>query len=358
MPNRSLITMVHGSRLYGTATPESDLDLKAVHLPDGGDILLQCVLDVDQAGSTNRTHLPNTSADVDIESYSAQFFLSMVARNKVDAIEMLFAPEQAWESDPEAEWLEIVDNRDRLLCRDITTFADYARGQAARYAIRGERVAAVRRVVEALRRHSPSSRLETAIDDLREIAETAGNTPDGVPLVTLVDHVVRGTNGIVKHVVVCGKMAPLTVTIERALGTFERQLQNYGSRSLNAEKAGAADWKAMSHALRIAGQAVEFLTTGHISLPRPDAEYLVAVKRGRVPLMEVSAGIERSVAAITTAGAMSVLPEQPDHAWIQDFIVRHYGDAVMTWRNALTSRQAFDGLQNEGSVWHEECRRP
>ena len=43
-PHRDLIVeMRFGSHLYGTATARSDLDYKAVYLPDGRDILLQRV---------------------------------------------------------------------------------------------------------------------------------------------------------------------------------------------------------------------------------------------------------------------------------------------------------------------------
>jgi hypothetical protein len=38
-----IVEMRFGSHLYGTATPQSDLDLKAVYLPDARDTLLQRV---------------------------------------------------------------------------------------------------------------------------------------------------------------------------------------------------------------------------------------------------------------------------------------------------------------------------
>ena len=40
---RTIVRMTFGSHLYGTATPESDLDVKAVYLPTARDILLQQV---------------------------------------------------------------------------------------------------------------------------------------------------------------------------------------------------------------------------------------------------------------------------------------------------------------------------
>jgi predicted nucleotidyltransferase len=38
-----IVAMRFGSHLYGTATPQSDLDYKAVYLPEARDILVQRV---------------------------------------------------------------------------------------------------------------------------------------------------------------------------------------------------------------------------------------------------------------------------------------------------------------------------
>ena len=40
---RTIVELTFGSHLYGTATPDSDLDIKAVYLPEPRDILLQRV---------------------------------------------------------------------------------------------------------------------------------------------------------------------------------------------------------------------------------------------------------------------------------------------------------------------------
>jgi predicted nucleotidyltransferase len=45
-----IVEMRFGSHLYGTATPESDLDFKGVYLPEARDILLQRVKPTVTAG--------------------------------------------------------------------------------------------------------------------------------------------------------------------------------------------------------------------------------------------------------------------------------------------------------------------
>jgi predicted nucleotidyltransferase len=37
---QTVVEMTFGSHLYGTDTPSSDLDIKAIHIPAGRDILL------------------------------------------------------------------------------------------------------------------------------------------------------------------------------------------------------------------------------------------------------------------------------------------------------------------------------
>ena len=55
----------------------------------------------------------------------------------------------------------------------------------------------------------------------------------------------------------------------------------YGSRSEAAAKLDY-DYKSLGHAVRLLGQAEEFLNEGKISLPRPNAEYLKTILRGEI----------------------------------------------------------------------------
>ncbi|MEI6702620.1 MAG: nucleotidyltransferase domain-containing protein, partial [Deltaproteobacteria bacterium] len=70
-----IVQMKVGSHLYGTATPESDIDIKVVYIPSARDILLQRVSPVVSESRPKRRGEKNTSADTDCESFSLQRYL-------------------------------------------------------------------------------------------------------------------------------------------------------------------------------------------------------------------------------------------------------------------------------------------
>jgi len=86
------------------------------------------------------------------------------------------------------------------------------------------------------------------------------------------------------------------------------------------------DTKFAGHLLRLAHQGIEYLTTGRLVLPIPDplGGHLRDVRAGRVALPEVLAEAEDAEARLHDLLASSPLPECPDVARVEAFIVRAY----------------------------------
>jgi predicted nucleotidyltransferase len=86
------------------------------------------------------------------------------------------------------------------------------------------------------------------------------------------------------------------------------------------------DTKYAMHMLRLGFQGVEFLETGWLTMPMPEPirDYLISVRKGEVDLNE----------ALTRAGMLesrvqdlldeSPLPERPNYARVNDWLVRAY----------------------------------
>ena len=127
---------------------------------------------------------------------------------------------------------------------------------------------------------------------------------------------------------VCGRKLPYTNTIRSAHSIVERLVNEYGHRALQAESNQGVDWKALSHAVRVANQAIELLETGHVTFPLPNAQHILNIKLGRLPYQEVAAEIEAKLELVEAAAAKSTLREEPDQQWIDDFVAKVYGDAV------------------------------
>jgi hypothetical protein len=320
---QSLVEIVAGSHLYGTSTPESDLDLKSVFRPDGRAILLQAVAGCVRTGTTDPGQRTGRG-DLDAESFSIQKFLHMVTQGQTIALEMLFAPPRFYRMDPDPAWIEILDNRDRLLTRNAAACVSYCQQQAAKYGIKSERYDAMKRAVaflrSALKEHGPNARLGVVAEELEALA-------DGEMHIALVDHLVAG-RALIKHLEVCNRMAPLTAPLKEVVPSYERALANYGRRAAAAAGTGCVDWKAMSHAIRVGEEALEFLTTGHITLPLPNAEHVLAVKKGLVPVERVGEEIVALLSKVEAAVDRCALPPEPDRGWIDNFVLRQHLLAV------------------------------
>lgn len=88
------------------------------------------------------------------------------------------------------------------------------------------------------------------------------------------------------------------------------------------------DTKFAMHALRLGIQGVELLTTGRITLPVPEPERsrLRAVRRGEVDHDVVIAAIADVEEQLIQLGGSTYLPEEPDRAWVDDWLHRSHLD--------------------------------
>jgi len=105
--------------------------------------------------------------------------------------------------------------------------------------------------------------------------------------------------------------------------------KRYGRRSQAAAEANGADYKAMMHALRISGEAIELIETGHITIPLKETEYLIRVRKGEVSTDEISNGIDSRLLALEAAVEKSSLPEEIDRKIVEDFVFDTYRDHLL-----------------------------
>lgn len=86
------------------------------------------------------------------------------------------------------------------------------------------------------------------------------------------------------------------------------------------------DCKFAMHALRLGVQGIEYLTTGRITLPIPEPELtlLREVRKGEWDLPRVLAWSDELEAQLSELRETSPLPEEPDLAWVNDWLHRTY----------------------------------
>jgi hypothetical protein len=91
------------------------------------------------------------------------------------------------------------------------------------------------------------------------------------------------------------------------------------------------DTKYAGHIVRLGLQGQELLTTGRLTLPMrsEERELVLDVRTGRYSLVEVSALIADVERRIAEAMRLSTLPEQPDRAYVEAWMLHTY---LATWR--------------------------
>jgi predicted nucleotidyltransferase len=320
-----IVEMRFGSHLYGTATPLSDLDLKAVYLPEPRDILLQRVRRAVSLSRDKNAGEKNLPGDVDREIYSLQRYLELLAEGQTVALDMLFAPDSAMLRSPSPLWREIQANTPRLVTRRASAFVRYCRQQANKYGIKGSRVAVARQALAILTTaeatYGAAAKLAEAEAEVTTFAGVADHA-------ALVDVPLPGDR-LVRHSEVCGKRMPFTSSIKTAREIVQRLVEEYGQRALQAERSEGVDWKALSHAVRVGREALELFETGRISFPLPYASEILSIKRGERPYEAVAETIEGLLVSVEAAAATSSLPEEPDQGFIDDLVAHAYRGKVL-----------------------------
>ena len=120
---------------------------------------------------------------------------------------------------------------------------------------------------------------------------------------------------------VCGKRFQESVTIAYMLPVLEQFASQYGQRAKLAAQNQAIDWKAVSHALRVALQVKQILTEQTITFPLKDAAFLRQVKQGQLDyLTQVAPTLDALMDEVETLLTASDLPEQADTAYWDRFL--------------------------------------
>jgi len=248
--------------------------------------------------------------------YSPEKFLRSVAKGQSFALEMLFAPESSFLEQLDPLWDEIKNLSMQLLTKKAASFVAYCKQQAYKYGKKGSKLAASRAVLEVLvsaeEQYGTTSPLTKIGDKLKPIVSIHEN---------LELSMFKQPNGNEEcYLEVCGKKIAFHASIKNARQIVQNVIHQYGDRAKKAEQNSGADWKALSHAVRIGHQALEFLTDHCLTFPRPERERLLAIKLGKIPYGDVLQEIERLVNKVEAFALKSTLPETCDPHIIDSFI--------------------------------------
>lgn len=318
---KKIIEVKYGSHLYGTASSESDLDIKSVYLPSASDILLQRIKPVISNGSNKEFGKKNNASDIDDESYSISKFLHLIAEGQMLAIEMIFAPEGSYLQAPTRIWYEIQNFGKTLLTKKIEPYYLYCHKQIRKYGVKGSRVGVAKEMLNffTLPGHS-----EQKLSDISEM---------------LLEIVVNSESACIKEIdgilflEICGRKFSFNEKISNVIVALKAFIDKYGQRSFEAENNTNVDWKAVSHAVRVLYEAKELLTYNMITFPRPEAEYLLKIKEGKFIFSTIIEKIESLYEEVKIASHNSKLPDLLDLEKIDNYIKKIYTEIIINEMN-------------------------
>jgi len=296
-----IVKMKFGSHLYGIDTPESDLDYKGIFMPEREDILLgkipKCITTNTKSGTGK-----NTKEDIDTDMYSLHHFIKLACEGQTVAIDMLNAPPEMILQTSDT-WKDIVYHRYLFISKNMTAFLGYCKTQAAKYGIKGSRLAAAKSVLDFI---DSVATKENLLLEIGRVKQYFDRLPEG-------EHIHKDAidpNGL-RVYEVCGKKVQETASISYLYNVIERFYEAYGARAKLAEKNLGIDWKAVSHALRVAIELKELYTVGKIYFPLYESGYITAVKLGLKDYKkEIAPILEETIEEVRILSEASTYPEK------------------------------------------------
>ncbi|ANZ51216.1 hypothetical protein [Enterobacteria phage ATK48] len=310
-----------GSHLYGTSTPESDVDFKEIYVPHARDILTGNVKE-HMSKNTNNTSSKNTKDDVDHELYSLKYFFKLAADGETVALDMLHTPPSlVVKSDLPDVWKYIQDNRSRFYTTNMKSYLGYVRKQASKYGVKGSRLAVLR---QALKRSNEwgqyfdngavirLSHMKNVlpVGEFASWVETENEKTGKQTFYSLLDRKFQDT-----------------LTNKEFNAILVKLEENYGERARKAEANEGIDWKALSHACRGGLQLLEIYKTGDLVYPLQDAPFILDVKLGKHTFKTVQEFLEDIVDQVEHASeqaAKNGMQQKVDTSFWDDFLEQVY----------------------------------
>ena len=271
-----LLLSYSGSKLHGTNTESSDLDIKGVFLPKISDRLNRIDKKVIKF-STGNEFSKNSSEDLDIELFNMFDFMDMLIINDTTAVELFFSIYNSnmvlFENILFVKILRIY--RELLISNNVAKMTGFALKISNQFVIKAERLIELEEVLKFFRECDEKQTLEDCSLDLELMLNNhEHNYYDETYFVFLNRKFTRNLK--IKEV-------------KKRLNIIKSK---YGQRVKDIDSSNI-DYKALSHALRAFQEAVYILEDQFITLPLPTAKELLQIKKGDYDIQKVNKEIER-----------------------------------------------------------------
>lgn len=306
----TVYNMIFGSHLYGTSLPTSDTDFKEIILPDLEDLLLGHSI-ANSFTSTGNKHSKNSSVDVDCEYIPLHNMLDGFISGQSFALEMVFgalSPNVTNKHFTDPMFLEVCQHlADNFLTSNISALMGYISSQSVKYGAKGKRLKQIENVLTIF--EAQKLNYERLYEIPHEILENDDIKKEYVHYGTYL-----GVSKIENDpcLIILDKIYPLTIKIDEAIERITKQIRSYGHRTITSANVGGADFKALSHAVRIAYQIIELLETHKLEFPLKNANVVMDIKAMQYPLNFVIQLLDILIDRIDVLQTQKTLPSKEE----------------------------------------------
>ena len=306
-----IVLTVAGSHMYGMNTMNSDSDFLGIYMPTKEQLLLN--------EYPKQASYPKSSG-LDLQIWSVHYFMKLAMAGETMAIDLLHAPDNLLVACEPDIWSYLQRNRWRFFTKNMKAFVSYARKQAAKYGLKGDRIETLDKVIKYFDDGRGNFKSLYLNPDLK-LSELWKTLPTG-------KHIHFLDTKPYRMYQVCGKKFQETVKISYIKEHLQKSLTEYGYRAKLAKDNKGVDWKAVSHALRSSYQVWEILIDGDYEYPLRDANFLKDVKLGKLDFTTVvQPCLEKNMDAIENLIEKSDLPDKVDrefwNGWLIYLMMEH-----------------------------------
>lgn len=342
--DRLIFVTYSGSKLYGTNSENSDTDIKFVYIPKIEDMILG-KYPKHYTFSTGEKHNKNNSEDIDFSGYSVQYYLEMLSKGETNALDLYFA-----HTNKDAviyyteEWNELVNNRDKLLTKNMKAYLGYCKNQSVKYSLKGDKLKNYSNFMSFCWQHyydslgnGQSKTLRIVLDEFLGHDSLDNYIPRVGEDRIKANFILSGMFGEHCYFVTSdNKESYISISdvkfgLDESISDVYRKVNkvvvSYGKRAENAASDNGADYKAISHAIRVSLQVEEILFNGYINFPLKDRNFIKSIKYKNTHMSydEIMDWLNKKIEYIEKELLPnSKLREKSDFDWIENYILKCY----------------------------------
>lgn len=356
MNHNIIFKAIVGSQAYSTTTANSDIDLKGVYIQSPDDIL-------------SFNYEPQINVTKDETYYEVRRFLELLQAANSTMLELLYMPSNCiLIKKPEFDL--ILNHRDKFLTkRCLESFGGYATAQIKKasgldkkmnweqkdikrktildfcYVLYNEGSMPFKKWLELVNKTREYAKLKAVTQEDFGLANI-DHGRDMYALYCLINYNINDKKGIVSDELKSNDVRLTSIPKEandihymyfnkngfsihcKKYREYEEWLskRNVNRYVDNINHGQKVDGKNLNHCRRLLDMAIEIAKEGTINVKRPNAEYLLKIKRGEVPLLEIIDKANEDILILNDLYKNCSLPDDVDKQFVNELLleIRHF----------------------------------